>query len=87
MRKVIIGITSIILCISLGICSYFYLQCNGFINTEKNNIKRIEGKIKKIDKEIEERKEEVEKIKKENTEKVELLEVWEKELKKVKKDS
>lgn len=87
MRKVIISITSIVLCLSIVLCGYFYIQYNGFTNNGKKDIKRIEGKIKSIDKEIKEKEEEVKKLKEENSEKVELLEVWEKELGKVKKDS
>ena len=87
MRKIIIGITSIILCLSIGLFCYVFIQYNNFSNNGKNNIGKLENKIKIIDKDINKKKEEVNKIKEDNKEKVELLEVWEKELEKVKKDS
>jgi hypothetical protein len=87
MRKVIIGVTSIILCLSIGLCGYVYIQYDSFTNKGEKNIEKLKEKINNTDKEINKKKEEVEKIKNDNKEKVELLEVWEKELGKVKKDS
>ena len=88
MRKVIIGITSIILCLSIISLCYFTVQYKTYYrgNSQKD-IKKVEEKIKGITVEIKKKKEEVEKIKNENKEKVDLLEVWEKEFGKVKKDS
>ena len=88
MRKVIIGVTSIILCLSIALCGYFFMEyrdCYG--GNSKKDIKKVEEKIKKTEEETKKKKEEVEKIKNDNKEKVDLLEVWEKELGKVKKDS
>lgn len=88
MRKVIIGITSIILCLSIALCGYFFMEYRNYYgNNSKKDIKKVEEKIKKTEEETKKKKEEVEKIKNDNKEKVELLEVWEKELGKVKKDS
>lgn len=86
MRKVIIGITSVVLCLSVVACGYFFIQYNSF-NKEKKDIKKVEDNIKSIDKEISKVNEEINSTKENNKEKVELLEVWEKELGKVKKDS
>lgn len=88
MRKVIIGITSIILCLSIALCGYFFMEYRSYYgNNSKKDIKKVEEKIKSIEKETEKKKKEIEKIKEDNKEKVDLLEVWEKELGKVKKDS
>ena len=50
-------------------------------------VKGVEKEINNNDEEINKKKEEIENIKKENNEKVEILETWKKEIKKVKKDS
>lgn len=86
MRKVILLITSIILCLSVISLCYFASQYKNysFIKDKGKDISKIEEKIKKIDKDINTKKSEVEKLKEENKEKVELLEVWEKESEKVK---
>ena len=84
MKRVIIIITSIILCLSIGLCGYFFIQYkNNYGNNSSKDILKIEEKIKKINKERDTKKEEITKVREENKEKVELLEVWEKELKKV----
>ena len=89
MKKVILSITSIILCLSIISLCYFISQYKSYSYTigNKKDIKKIEEKIKKTKEEIKTKEEELNTIKENNKEKVELLEVWEKELKKVKKDS
>jgi hypothetical protein len=47
----------------------------------------VEKEINNTNEEINKKKEEIESIKKENSLKVEILETWKKEIKKVKKDS
>ena len=86
MKKVIIGITSIVLCLSICALGYFYTEYNNYSKSGKD-IKVVEKSIKETNEEINKKKEEMETIKKENSEKVEILEVWKKEIKKVKKDS
>ena len=86
MKKVIIIITSIILCLSVGVLCYLYKEYNWYSKSGKD-IKAVEKEINNTDGEINKKKEERETIKKENNEKVEILETWKKEIKKVKKDS
>ena len=86
MRKVIIGITSIVLCLSVGVLCYLYKEYNWYSKSGKD-VKVVEKEINNTNEEINKRKEEIETIKKENGEKVEILETWKKEIKKVKKDS
>lgn len=86
MKKVIIIITSIILCLSIGVLCYLYKEYNWYSSSGKD-VKVVEKKINNTDEEISKKKEEIENIKKKNNEKVEILETWKKEIKKVKKDS
>ena len=86
MKKVIIIITSIVLCLSICALCYFYIEYKSYSGSSKD-IKVVEKSIKETNEEINKKKEEMETIKKENSEKVEILEVWKKEIKKVKKDS
>lgn len=86
MKKVIIIITSIILCLSIGVLCYLYKEYNWYSKSGKD-VKVVEKEINNTDGEINKKKEEIESIKKENSEKVEILETWKKEIKKVKKDS
>ena len=86
MKKVIIIITSIILCLSVGVLCYLYKEYNWYSKSGKD-VKVVEKEINNNDEEINKKKEEIENIKKENNEKVEILETWKKEIKKVKKDS
>ena len=86
MKKVIIIITSIILCLSICALCYFYMEYNSYSKGGKD-IKVVEKEINNTNEEINKKKEEIETIKKENSEKIEILEVWKKEIKKVKKDS
>ncbi len=86
MKKVIIIITSIILCLSIGVLCYFYKEYNWYSSSGKD-VSVVEKEINNTDEEIKKKKEEIETIKKENSEKVEVLETWKKEIKKVKKDS
>ena len=86
MKKVIIGITSIVLCLSICALSYFYIEYKSYSKSGKD-VKEVENNINKTNEEINKKKEEIETIKKENGEKVEILETWKKEIKKVKKDS
>ena len=86
MKKVIIVITSIVLCLSICALCYFYIEYKSYSSNSKD-IKVVEKNIKGTNKEINKKKEEIETIKKENSEKVEILEAWKKEIKKVKKDS
>ena len=86
MKKVIIIITSIILCLSIGLLGYLFIQYkSNYGNNSSKDIIKIEKKIKNNNKEIDKKKEEINKIKEENKDKVEILEVWEKEVKKVRK--
>ena len=86
MKKVIIIITSIILCLSIGLFGYLFIQYkSNYGNNSSKDIIKIEKKIKNNNKEIDKKKEEINKIKEENKDKVEILEVWEKEVKKVRK--
>lgn len=86
MKKVIIIITSIILCLSIGVLCYLYKEYNWYSSSGKD-VRVVEKEINNTDGEIKKKKEEIETIKKENHEKVEVLETWKKEIKKVKKDS
>ena len=86
MKKVIIIITSIILCLSISLFGYLFIQYkSNYGNNSSKDIIKIEKKIKNNNKEIDKKKEEINKIKEENKDKVEILEVWEKEVKKVRK--
>ena len=88
MKKVIVILTSFILCLSIGASVYLGVIYSSYLGKyNKKDIKVIEENIKKTENEIVKGKEEIEKIKTDNKEKVELLEVWKKELNKVKKDS
>ena len=43
MRKVIIGVTSIILCLSIGLCGYFFMEYRGcYGGNSKKDIKKVE---------------------------------------------
>ena len=86
MKKVIIIITSIILCLSIGVLCYLYKEYNWYSKSGKD-VGVIEKEINNTNEEIKKKKEEIETIKKENSLKVEVLETWKKEIKKVKKDS
>lgn len=86
MKKVIIIITSIILCLSIGVLCYLYKEYNWYSSSVKD-VSVVEKEINNTNEEINKKKEEIESIKKENNEKVEILETWKKEIKKVKKDS
>lgn len=86
MKKVIIIITSIILCLSIGVLCYLYKEYNWYSSRGKD-VRVVEKEINNTDGEIKKKKEEIENIKKENRLKVEVLETWKKEIKKVKKDS
>lgn len=86
MKKVIIIITSIILCLSIGVLCYLYKEYNWYSSSGKD-VRVVEKEINNTDGEIKKKKEEIENIKKENRLKVEVLETWKKEIKKVKKDS
>ena len=88
MKKVIVILTSIILCLSISALVYLGIIYSSYLGKyNRKDIKVIEENIKKTEKEIVEGKEEIEKIKTDNKEKVELLEVWKKELNKVKRNS
>ena len=69
MKKVIIIITSIILCLSIGVLCYLYKEYNWYSKSGKD-IKVVEKEINNTDGEIKKKKEEIENIKKENRLKV-----------------
>ena len=88
MKKIIIIITSIVLCLSLSALGYLGVVYSSYLGKyDRKDIKELEEKIKKTEENIESKKKEIEVLKSENTEKVELLEVWKKELNKVKRNS
>ena len=89
MKKIIILITSFILCLSLCSCGYFFYKCYSYNEVDKtyNKISQVKDDIKKLDKQIEEKNKEIENLKKDNGEKGEVLELWQKAVNQVKKDS
>lgn len=89
MRKVVLFLTSIVLCLSIASCCFFaYKYCSyNKINKVKKDISTIDKKISNANKEIVNKNEEIENLKQSNQEKVNYLELWKKELNKVKKDS
>ena len=89
MKKVVIVLTLIVLGLSIGFAS---IKVNEYLSYDKiktleNKIKVTKKEIKSLDKKIKSTKEEALKIKESKKEKVELLEVWEKQLKKMEKNS
>jgi hypothetical protein len=89
MRKVVIICTSVLLLISICSCSYFAYRYYSYNNIDKINveIKKIEEEIKKNENTIKEKNQEIENKKNENSEKVKVLELWQKALNQVKQNS
>ena len=89
MKKLIIIITSIILVFSICSCGYFVYKCYSFNKIEKINSKIdvVEENIRNLDEEIEMKNKEIETLKENNKEKGVLLELWQKALSQVKKNS
>ncbi len=84
MKRVILILTILIFLASiliLGNCIYLYVKSSDNNNLSKN-IKNINLKIDELNNEINLKKEELNKIKENNIDKVNLLEVWKKELQK-----
>lgn len=89
MRKVIIFLTSIVLCLGIASCCFFAYKYYSYnkITKVKKDINAIEKKISAANKEIVNKNGEIENLKESNQEKVNYLELWKKELNKVKRDS
>lgn len=86
MRKIIIIITSFITICCLIFTLFLTFQYLNIDNTKTINttIKKAKNEVKKLSDKVEKEKSELETIKNDNQEKVGVLEVWEKELQKVK---
>ena len=83
MKKVVLGITSILLIVTLALA---VLEVKDYYDTKKEKdsdklIKEINEEISLKEKEIQEKKNEEEQLKEENKEKIEELEVWQKKVK------
>ena len=89
MKRVIFGITAVILCLGMVSCTYFGYKYYTFnkVDVLNKKIKAVKKEIKDIYKISEEKNREIENIKHENEEKVRVLELWKKALSQVKKDS
>lgn len=87
MKKIILFLTLIILCFSISCCVYFAYKCaNNDIKDIENVIKIIDKNIKKIDKDIVNSEKKLSDLKN-NNEKGELLDLWQRSLELIKKDS
>ena len=89
MKKFIVVLTSIILILSVGLFGYTTYKYKTYskVSAAKKKISTIEEKKSKTEKDIKEKEEVIKQEKEKNIEKVQLLEVWKKELAKVKKSS
>lgn len=89
MKKGILFLTSIILCLCIISCCFFAYKYYSYnkIGSIKKDIGVIEEKISTTSKDIVNKNEEIENLKQSNQEKVNYLELWKRELNKVKKDS
>ena len=83
MKKVVLGITSILLIVTLALA---VLEVKDYYDTKKEKdsdklIKEINEEISQKEKEIQEKKNEEEQLKEDNKEKIEELELWQKKVK------
>ena len=83
MKKVVLGITSILLVVTLALA---VLEVKDYYDTKKEKdsdklIKEINEEISLKEKEIQEKKNEEEQLKEDNKEKIEELELWQKKVK------
>lgn len=83
MKKVVLGVTSILLVVALVLA---VLEVKDYYDTknEKDSdklIKEINEEISQKEKEIQEKKNEEEQLKEDNKEKIEELELWQKKVK------
>lgn len=83
MKKVVLGITSILLIVTLALA---VLEVKDYYDTKKEKdsdklIKEINEEISLKEKEIQEKKNEEEQLKEDNKEKIEELELWQKKVK------
>lgn len=85
MRK-LVGFTFIILLVVGSLSIYKIIECNSYNNLGKDNTKinKISGEIDSLDKEIKDNEDKLEKIKNDNKEKVDLVNLWQEEIKKIK---
>ena len=83
MRRIVLLLTSLGVIISIVFFVYL-INLNTKINNKKNDISKVEEKIKKTNDMIKKKEAERKKIEEENTDKVKVLEVWEEELKREK---
>lgn len=89
MKRVVLFLTSIVLCLSITGCCFFAYKYYSYSNITKvkKDISAIDEKISSANNEIVNKNEEIENLKKSNQEKVNYLELWKRELNKVKRDS
>ena len=83
MKKVVLGITSILLIVTLALA---VLEVKDYYDTKKEKdsdklIKEINEEISLKEKEIQEKKNEEEQLKEDNKEKIEELELWQNKVK------
>ena len=89
MKKVIIGVTAVILCLSVGLCGYYSYNYYTYNEIGKLNDKvlAVNNKIDDVNRNVEEKKKEIEQLRQDNEEKVRVLELWQNALNQVKRDS
>ena len=86
MKRVIVCLSAIVVVaavIGTILISYTYLNSRQVVEKE-SKMQKIEAKIKEFEKESQKIEKELNEIKEQNQEKVQLLELWQKELEKVK---
>ena len=86
MKRLLVIITGVFAIISISVSAYFaysYFSGNKGGNVQKE-IREIEKEMKKVSSKMEEEKKKIEEVKKSNQDKIALLELWQKELAKLK---